>query len=515
MASVVLPDEEFYKDEMPDEESEIRELAKIQAKLEIYAYTHKKDIDKIRSRIEELLKQEVRVKDKEKMLDELDEIKTKYKVFGRYIEDNDWENLYRVKFNVLMSDINESLDSPLRHGQVEAKEFEYYKKIIEDKISEILMAQNPELEKTFGSKNLPQAIKLIQSILKNGKKTFDFEQILKDKNLLRLILAFDRPNGIEKMTLNKDEAKIDFYEYFEWAKTIPVKSLHQLTEPEYSFYVNGINVEENMYVELYKIHDDYVRALQQEKETKDEGEPKTHTVPEGIVRIGKIGIDTVKSDRQREHILKIHRFRQENYDKIIFPSTLKYIGKGFIDNTYITEIEFNEGLEEIGKGAFQFCSNLGRYKNITFPTTLKKIDAFAFYNCFNMAPAIFNEGLEEIGTMAFYNNYDERLYSPSNIIILPHTIKKVGESIVNDQFVKNLGFKDYRGQDIPERLWVAWIGKEDNPRLAESLEKIFLFRGDSLKPYMEIDTKRIKEAIVNRSEVLRELVAQKQKNEER
>ena len=527
MASVVLPYEEFYTTEISDEEGEIKELAKIQAKLDVYAWTHRKDIDKIRRRIEELAKKEVSAEDREKLLDELDEIKTKYKVFGRYIEDNDWKNLYRVKFNVLMSDINERIDSPLKHGQVESKEFEYYKRIIEDKISKILMAENPELGKTFGIENIPKAVKLIQNILKNGKKTFDFEQILKDKNMLRLILAFDRPDGIEKMRLNKDEIKVDFYGYFEWAKTIPVKSLYELTQEEYSFYVNSIDVKDNMYIQLYKMHDEYIRSLQQENETKDEGEPKTHKIPEGIVRIsqmGKIGIVNVDGDRTREYTTKIHKFRQGNYNKIIFPSTLKYIGKGFIDNTWVDEIEFNEGLEEIGDDAFSDCPNLGRYKNMKMPQSLRKIGDRAFANCYNMAPLILNEGLEEIGDFAFWGShtdYKEEAFASSNIVIIPSSVKKIGTHVVNPDYVKNLGFKNYKGQDIPKELLnTYYVGAHtfaDSIIFVDAttkLDNIFLFAGDSLKPYMKIDPKHLIWA-KDKSAKLREIVQQMQENEER
>ena len=536
MADIAFSNEDFFTTDIEDEEEEIKEIAKLQAKLDVYAYTHKKDIYNIRKKVEELGKLEKTPENRQKLLEEIETIRIKYQIFGRYIEEKDFEDLYKVKFDVLMSDINKRLESPLKHIDPESKEFECYIKIIEEKTSKILMGENPEVKKTFGYDKLPEAVKLISKILKNGNRTFNFEDILKDKQRLRLIFAFDKPDGIEKMTFNKDEAKVDFYDYFQWARTIPVKSLHQLTEPEYSLYVNGIEVEDNLYVKLYRMHDEFIKSQQSEKE--EEFPPRVHKIPEGIVRI----LVQPKEDGiypSVETYRNFQAFRNRKHDKIILPSSLKYIGKGFLNYNYMNEIEFNEGLEEIGDEAFCYCPNLGRYKSMKMPQTLRKIGDDAFFRCYNMAPLILNEGLEEIGDFAFWGSrtdYEEKAFAISNIVIIPSTVKKVGNCIVNPYFVPHLGFKNYNGQDIPEELFSMYekgideilpnetiiimgdntyeqIQEREKVKKSQFID-ILLFQGDSFEPYMRIDAKEVS-GVKDKSAKLKEIVAKMKENDAR
>ena len=63
------------------------------------------------------------------------------------------------------------------------------------------------------------------------------------------------------------------------------------------------------------------------------------------------------------------------------------------------KITFNEGLEEIGPGAFENT----KLKELIFPQTLKEIERQAFSCCYSLTSVIFNESLEYIGERAFYN----------------------------------------------------------------------------------------------------------------
>ena len=58
----------------------------------------------------------------------------------------------------------------------------------------------------------------------------------------------------------------------------------------------------------------------------------------------------------------------------------------------------NEGLENIGNGAFYGCSAL---QEIKLPVNVLTIGQESFANCKSLKKVVLNEGLESIGVMAF------------------------------------------------------------------------------------------------------------------
>jgi hypothetical protein len=71
----------------------------------------------------------------------------------------------------------------------------------------------------------------------------------------------------------------------------------------------------------------------------------------------------------------------------------------FVGCLSLVEVEFSEGLEVIGDGAFYDCRNLKRINEL--PSTLKEIGEDAFRNCKSLDSIEFPEGLQEIGISAF------------------------------------------------------------------------------------------------------------------
>ena len=86
----------------------------------------------------------------------------------------------------------------------------------------------------------------------------------------------------------------------------------------------------------------------------------------------------------------------------------------------------NDGLEEIGRGVFQYCSSLER---IIIPNAVKRIKKYAFSGCVEMMTVTLGEGLKEIGEHAF-----ERCESLQRIII-HNAVKRI----------KNCAFLDCSG----------------------------------------------------------------------
>ena len=331
-----------------EEDKEIKKLAEIKTKLDIYAYTQRDKIEVIRNRIKEIAESEEKAKDKEAIIKELEEIKIRLDIFGYYIQDEDWKTYYETKFEVLTSDINQIDEIPFDIEKLNKEELKYYERIIQRKIEEIRTGRNPELNRAFGTENLKIVIRQIKGILKGDSGTFNIETILKDIMRLRLLLAFDKEFGVEEIVIKKAQGMTEVDESFiEWADNVPIKTIMQIQRnPEYEFYREKMLIaSDNPFIKLFQS----CNYLQSDTEEKT-----THIVPEGIVRIG----NTTYYSEQDIY------YYNDNYTSIILPSTLKRlksmafrsretkdIEKDTSTNK-IEHIEFNDELEEIDDDAF-------------------------------------------------------------------------------------------------------------------------------------------------------------------
>lgn len=84
----------------------------------------------------------------------------------------------------------------------------------------------------------------------------------------------------------------------------------------------------------------------------------------------------------------------------------------------IEQIFFSENITEIGDYAFANCNRL---KNITIPSTIKKIGERAFGDCENIESAIIGEGVFSLAGDVFFNCMNLEYVS------LPKSITKIGE----------------------------------------------------------------------------------------
>ena len=422
MARLVIPEEAKCDETNKDEDFQVKQLAKIQRKLDIYAHTHKQEIEKLRQQVEELGEIEKTPEKKDQLLKNINDIQTKYKIFGRYIQDEDFEQLFKVKFDILTVDINKQKESPLK-DVTDKKEQEYYMRIIEEKVQEIIQGTNPYLKRAFGPDYLKSAVTIIKKLLKNGQRTFEVQEIMNDRVRLSLIVAFDKANGLDSLRFDKEQVDIELYEDIcEWEDNISLKTIDQLREIEKI----PITDEENLYIKLYHMHKTYC--------PKNYIPPLTFFLPEEIIKLKTIESWTRKS--RYSHFAHMLR----NSETIILPPRLKSIEEGVFDGCdALHNIKFKEGLEEIGDDAFFGCWNLGRIKPVQLPSSLKKIGNRAFGNCFNLHIDL-NEGLREIGDYAFnFDNYsDFREFSSGyqKEFKLPASIEHVGKDIVNPRAAK-------------------------------------------------------------------------------
>ena len=143
-------------------------------------------------------------------------------------------------------------------------------------------------------------------------------------------------------------------------------------------------------------------------------------------------------------------FAGTSVTKVTIPETVEIIGTAaFAYNYSLTEVVFagDSEIEEIGWGAFGFCSDL---RKINLPQSVRTIDGMAFYKCeslyeialpenleyinfsaFEGCTSLLNislpDGLLRIGAMAFYN------CTSLESIILPDTLCAAEEPVLDDE----------------------------------------------------------------------------------
>ena len=104
-----------------------------------------------------------------------------------------------------------------------------------------------------------------------------------------------------------------------------------------------------------------------------------------------------------------------NVDKITVPSSVDKIGVAQFYGFKVNEIVFEEGLTEIGEGAFAFTTNVTK---IVLPNSLTKIGASAF-NSSSISEIEIGEGVEIIEKDAFY-------CSDLTSVTIPDSVTKIG-----------------------------------------------------------------------------------------
>ena len=88
-----------------------------------------------------------------------------------------------------------------------------------------------------------------------------------------------------------------------------------------------------------------------------------------------------------------------NLTSVIIPDSVKNIGeKAFLSCTNLDTVTLGSSVEYIGISAFASCTNL---TNITFSNSIQTVDNYAFYNCTNLTSATMLNGVETIGSYAF------------------------------------------------------------------------------------------------------------------
>ncbi len=124
-----------------------------------------------------------------------------------------------------------------------------------------------------------------------------------------------------------------------------------------------------------------------------------------------------------------------------FPSTLKKIDDYAFESCGLTSLTLNEGLEHIGKGALEG----NKFTSINFPSSLRVIDDHAFLNV-PIKGIKFNAGLEYIGNSAFAMNYA----IAESVLEIPASMKYIGPWAFNNREYEDVYFYGSKAPLMPE-----------------------------------------------------------------
>ena len=403
----------------------------IERALEIYVYEHKDLIENYKNELEKINNQKKELKDKQRLTTKITKIEYIFKLFDLYgynlVNDDDFEKLYRTKFDVLTIDINNLHDSPFNIEQLKKVELKVYEDIISKKIHDIYNLNCIEGKKLLNiysdhlnSRELKKVndskVKIIgnilDSLLKTGKY-FDYEEILETHMLIALILAFEKENGIKK-----------FFEEFK----------------EYrSKYHNGFYYRVGMYFEEKIPLETFCKVL-------------TSVCDAGEVKNASLGYDIYSLDCLREIMSK------EDI-KIIYkiPDGIKGISDSGKDNHPFL-LTMRKDLENKVKDQDDIC--------VVFPFTLRYIEG-SIFETIKIKMLKFNEGLEHIDGFAFYNQ-------DACKVVIPSTLKDINIGTFNWEKINELEFTNFKNSKTLKKLLYS-----NDTQYKEILKKLFKVERDS------------------------------------
>lgn len=344
-------------------------IAYLETELEIYVYTHQKELDQLKLELENLNYEIIRntrlcgifennltfvnnqaflSQHKEEFEEKIRELEAQYKIFAKFgrniIAEEELMKLYETKFAILTIDIaqNPTLDIT---SKATFLEIECYQEIISKKISAIIQGTNNVVKILIANSTPEFVISKIKSIFQNESKKFSFWSILVNHNLLAFLLAFDNEQGLANffhyIKVPKDNYKnLDFFEpLLTWENEIPLESLYRVMARNYSF--------KNVKDKITKASIDplfYIFNLIPSNSSRE------YRLPEGIIEINH-DFSRFFFKSNHNYVLKVIQ-EQANNHIVIMPKTLKKIyGKIFCEVPNFN-VELNEGLEIIGDYAF-------------------------------------------------------------------------------------------------------------------------------------------------------------------
>jgi len=431
------------KDHTDTDETEVRfvkELARMQRKITVYAYTHKQDVGKLREQLDNIIKIHVTPENKEQLLKRISNIQRLYQIFQETIKEEDLERLYKVKFAILVGDINRREDNPIEQVK-DKQELEYYAKIVESKIEKILLLENGyfnalcrlNLSDISYDDEIKKIVEAFKRIVKSKSGNFSGDKILQDKRILGLIVAFDTISGMREFIdanyFKRTDTKYVLRDaIYKWNEELPFKTiilldsiaekeierLKKLEQDDLKWDMNSRLKKDPLMNDFKLLCYSWITRITYgfslDMGVEENGRQIARLIlPEGIRTMGNT--ESVYEVKEGKNDIYEYALRQLiKQSKVIeFPRSLREIGSFcFEDCKKIKQIILNEGLVEIGFGAFCNCIGL---RELILPKSVKVLHQNCFDSCIGLRKIFINEGIETIKSGAFHNTVEVNVFS--------------------------------------------------------------------------------------------------------
>jgi len=388
MAIIVIPDIVGYLESLNLSPKVL--IATLEQELEIYIYTHKDDLIKLRNEKGDLcfeidsnthffeyLKFAASIsyeKDiaeviahKKEYLSRIRKLELLYKMFSKYgrnlVTKEELKELYERKFRILTIDIfGDTYENPFK--DLTKLEKETYENILFEKVESITKGTNSTLlmlSVALSGKNYRDISKIFMEFLKGGKNTISYSKLLgsEEKIALQFLLALDLDEGL---TIFFDQVKdsLDyninaFRDIFVWDSKLPLSTICKIID--WNVKLNLIKEKDlPLIYRLYKMLPTYKSDY--------------YSLPEGLIKI--LFLKSFKQIKNSNDIVSL--IREEAKNKCVrMPKSLKSFSEDLF-GLEIKSIALNEGLKNLGDEALK-KSNIS---SINIPSTLENFGYYSF-----------------------------------------------------------------------------------------------------------------------------------------
>jgi len=336
----------------------IFQIAKIEIEIDKFIYDNK-------YRMISFFKEELNsLKVSKDSLEKIEKLELITKVFKDFIEEDNIEKLYQLKFNILTLDVN-SNDNRI-FNDLNCRGFKYYEKIIMGMISDVLNLRTEEMERFTEYGLTRQAISIFNKIFKQDNRRFDATEIIRYPYYLALLLAFVRPNGIRnffnnfKFNHGRCHDLVELYENynFDFESYLTADTICQLIESEVKY---NDRKDVPYFYDLYRLLLKFEEKEAKKINGKNEKE-LYYKIPEGIKEFGIM---------KHNYIAFLKQINEKSKDKIVvFPKSISRLDDSLFEPDTIKGAYLNEGLKYLGPFAFKGQ----KLSIIRIPSTLENID---------------------------------------------------------------------------------------------------------------------------------------------
>ena len=334
-------------------------------------------------------------KEKRELLDKCKKLYIKSKLLGDAIKEEYKDMLYKAMFRISICDINHEEEFKLFLDLLDSCEdvTSYYIEQVVERISKINKCESNVVSFYRGIGKFKELRKLLDNYFKGKNGKYDYEYILRDKDLFPFLIAFDGFSLFEPFfkdsVISSKSIDLKSSNRLVWSEYIPRETLYYLYE------LNG--KEEPAFYDIYKLL----------------YEKTNLSLPEGIVELRLNSGVKFLSDHPSEQIrylfadslldgvtfdsnpyyergysnpkvilpLIVEEMRKRaNGGGVFFPDSLRIIVGDIFCNVKIHDVLLNDGLEYIGVDVFRDWTTdiINRKPSIMIPPSVSRIDVNAF-----------------------------------------------------------------------------------------------------------------------------------------